>query len=206
MKELKRTRRISIAAIVTFILIVFALLSYEKPNHNYTIDATTTLKHVLEQDYLADVKLAEDDNIQLIDVRGPYEYDKGHLPNALNIYAPEILDDEYVETIENLKASDKTVVVYGATPDEALNPYMVLKQVGVKNIKMLPIALSYFQNKLIVTNIDLEKPIAKTIDNFIKESIKKAAEKPKPVVKKVIRKKVIVPKKKKKKMPIEGGC
>ncbi|HKJ06561.1 MAG TPA: rhodanese-like domain-containing protein [Flavobacteriaceae bacterium] len=206
MKELKRTRRISIAAIVTFLLIVLALLSYEKPNHNYTVDAPTTLNYVLEQDYIADLTTVEGENVQLIDVRGPYEFEKGHLPNALNIYAPEILDDEYVETIEDLKDSEKTIIVYGATPDEALNPFMILKQVGFKNVKMLPIVLTYYQNKLVISKVDLEKPVAKDIDKFIKESIKKAAEKPKPIVKKAIPKKVVVPKKKKKKMPIEGGC
>ena len=146
----------------------------------------------------------------LIDVRGIYEYNKGHIENAINIFGPEILNDENSEQIEEIQNSGKNIIIYGANPNEALAPFMVLNQIGVDNVKMLPIELSYNQTQLVTKTVDLEKSNG-DISAFIAESVKKAekaakAAKAKPVVKKIPPKKVVIPKKKKKKMPIEGGC
>ena len=77
------------------------------------------------------------------------------------------------------KKENKTIVLYNTNPNEVVAPFMVLYQLGFKNLKIAGINNSYDQNKLITKNIDVEKSVA-DINAFINESIKKAAKKPKP--------------------------
>jgi rhodanese-related sulfurtransferase len=207
MKELEKTKRISVAAVLTILIVAIAVLTYKRPKHNYTIDSKASLEQILKTDYLASIEAINSETDVLIDVRGIYDYNKGYLNNAVNMFGPEILNDENFEQIENFQEAGKNIIIYGANPNEALEPFMVLSQIGVKNLKMLPIALTYNQTQLVTKTVDLEKPNG-DIAAFIAESIKKAKEaaKAKPVVRKAPPKKVVIPKKKKKKMPIEGGC
>lgn len=205
MKELEKTKRISIAAVLTILLVIIALFSYNRPKHLYAESIDKSMDLVTNTDYLLSVLDIENLEVTLVDVRSNIEYYRGHLDSAINIYAPEILEDENASIFKDLKEKNKTVVLYGQNPNDALIPVMLLKQLGYDNVKLLNIDLFYDQDKLIVkkSHLELNKY---DINKFIEESVKKAAAKPKPkprpkpVVKKVI------PKKKKKKMPVEGGC
>ena len=206
MKELEKTKRVSGAAVITILVVAIAVLSYKRPKHNYAINSEASLETVLNTDYLADISKLNNDTDVLIDVRGPYDFDKGHLENAINLYAPELLNDENSDILESIQEDGKNIILYSHHPDDALAPFMILQQLGIKNIKILPIELSYNKTELITKTVSLEKSNA-NISAFIAESVKKAMAKPKPkpVVKKAPPKKII-PKKKKKKMPMEGGC
>ena len=204
MKELEKTKRISIASVLTILVVIIALLSYKRPKHNYTINTRQALENITGSDYFLTLNEIDNPDYALIDIRNQYEYEKGHLENAINIYAPEILNDDSSDVFKDLKEQNKTVILYGENPNEAIAPYMLLYQLGYENIKILSIEINYDQNKLIAKNVGIEKT-APNINTFIKESIKKAAVKPKPRVVKKATKKVIPIKKKKKVMP-EGGC
>lgn len=204
MKELEKTKRISIASVLTILVVIIALLSYKRPKHNYTINTRQALENITGSDYFLTLNEIDNPDYALIDIRNQYEYEKGHLENAINIYAPEILNDDSSDVFKDLKEQNKTVILYGENPNEAIAPYMLLYQLGNENIKILSIEINYDQNKLIAKNVGIEKT-APNINIFIKESIKKAAVKPKPRVVKKPPKKVIPIKKKKKVMP-EGGC
>ena len=203
MKELEKTKRISIASVLFILVILIGLLTYKRPKNLYSLNTQTALENIITNDYLIPLnKLGEVDHI-LIDIRSQYEFEKGHLENAINIYTPEILSDENTEVFNKLKSDNTTVILYGTNPDEALEPHMLLYQLGYPNLKILLAENSYSQNKLITKNVEIEKSVG-DVNAFIDESIKKANIKPKaktpPPPKKVIRVK------KKKKMPTEGGC
>ncbi len=203
MKELEKTKRISIAAVITILVIIIALLSYKRPKHMYMVNTKNTLEKITASDYFLSLSEINDSESILIDVRNQYEYEKGHLENAVNVYAPEILNDANSDLFEELKQENKTVILYGTNPNEVIAPFMLLYQLGYDNVKILCIVNSYNQNKLIAKNVGIEKP-ATDISAFIKESRKKAAVKPKPIAKKVPKK--VIPFKKKKKKAPEGGC
>ena len=216
MKELEKTKRISIAAVLTILVVIIALLSYKRPKHLYTTQPTDVLAQVLSPDYLIAQKDIDLTNQTLIDIRSQFDFDKGHLENAINMYAPEILNDENSDKLEDLKKDGNTLVLYGNNPNEAIAPYMVLYQLGYENIKILSVENSYYQNKLLTKDATIENSVA-DVNAFIQESIKKkeeamkkakaAAAKPRYVAPKPkTTPKKVVPKKKKKKMPEEGGC
>ena len=202
MKELEKTKRISIATMLTILVIIIALLSYKRPKHIYTVNTKDTLKKITNTDYTISLDKIDKPNYVLIDLRNKYEFEKGHLKNAIHVFAPEILNEANTDFFEKLKKDDKTAILYGAHPNEIISTYMLLHQLGINNTKVLCVENSYYQNKLITKPVSIEKPNA-DINQFIAASIKKAAIKPKPVIQK--KKKVFTVKKKKKRKP-EGGC
>lgn len=203
MKELEKTKRISIAAVLTILLIVIALLSYKRPAYMYTQDINEALERITANNYLVTYSDLNSSDYALVDIRSQIDFDKGHLDNAINIYAPEVLTESNFEIIKELQDESKTIVLYGYEPNEALAPFMVLNQLGIDKIKILKSTLIYNQDQLIVNDAKVEDNLY-DVKQFIAESVKKAAVKPKPKPKPVVKK--VIPKKKKKKMPVEGGC
>jgi len=205
MKELEKTKRISIAAVLTILLFIIVLLTYKRPEYLYAQNINESLENLTEQQYLIAQNDLANINYVLVDIRSQIEYDKGHLENAINIYAPQILESENYSQIKDFNENSKTIVLYGAEPNEALAPFMVLNQLGVKDLKILKSKLEYNQDELVVKTAEIELN-RYDVKQFIAESIKKAEAKPKPKPKPKPVVKKIIPKKKKKKMPVEGGC
>lgn len=205
MKELEKTKRISIASVLFILIVLIGLLSYKRPKHLYSIDPTAALNHIASNDFFINTNQLTEVSHQLVDIRSQIEFEKGHLENAINMYTPEILNQENTEILKSINSENKVIVLYGANPNEALSAYMTLYQLGIENISVLLVENSYNQNKLISKNVIIEKS-ENDITAFINESVKKAAQKPKPkpVIKKPV--KQVIPVKKKKKMPVEGGC
>lgn len=201
MKELEKTKRISIAAVLVILVVIIALLAYERPKHLYKVNTHNTLDKVLTNDYFISLEEINNPDYVLIDIRNKVEFEKGHLENALNIHSPELLNNTHSEVFKELKENNKIAILYGNNPTEANTPFMILYQLGYTS-KILLVENSYLQNKLITKNSEIGKSIT-DVNAFIIKSQKNASVKPKPVKK--IPKKVI-PVKKKKKMPVEGGC
>lgn len=210
MKELEKTKRISIAAVLTILVVLIALLSYKRPKHLYTVNTHDTLEKITNYSYFMAQNEIDKGTHFLVDIRNSFEFDKGHLENAINMPSPEILSEDNSEILENLKEENKTIVIYGNNPNQAIAPYMLLSQLGFDNLKILMVENSYSQNKLITKNVTIENSTA-DVTAFIKESIQKTEETMKKaniVVKQkaITPPKKIIPVKKKKKMPAEGGC
>ncbi|TXG35305.1 rhodanese-like domain-containing protein [Seonamhaeicola maritimus] len=210
MKELEKTKRLSIAAVLTILVILIALLSYKRPEHLYTVNTQDTLEKVVNNNYLITLEDLNQENHVLVDVRNSFDFNKGHLDNAINITSPEILEDDNSRIINKIKEENKTIVLYGNTPNETTLPYLLLSQLGYDNLKILTVKNSYNQNKLITENFVIENN-ATDIDAFIQESVKNKEAAMKKLKARAIPKvqptpKKVIPVKKKKKMPIEGGC
>ena len=216
MKELEKTQRISIAAVLTILAVLIAVISYKKPKHLYDSNTKETLAKITNTTYFINQSDIDPSQQVLIDIRNQFDYDRGHLENALNMYTPEILSDANTDALEAIKNEGKTIVLYGNNPSETVTAFMLLTQLGFNQVKILSVTNSYYQNKLITKDTTLETAVA-DISGFIKESVEKTEAimakkskssfktKPTSTVKTTTPTKVI-PKKKKKKAPVEGGC
>lgn len=204
MKELEKTKRISIAATLFILAVIIGLLTYKRPKNIYAINTKDTLEKITSENYYITLEELKSPDYVLIDIRNQYEFEKGHLENAINIYAAEILSEDNSKVFDELKESKKTAVLYGNNPQEVNAPFLILYQLGYNNIKLLAIENSYLQNKLISKNVVIEKSEA-DVTAFINESVKKSntVETVKVVV--APPKKVITVEKKKK-AAAEGGC
>ena len=205
MKELEKTKRISIAATLFILAVIIGLLTYKRPKNIYAINTKDTLEKITGDNYIITLNELNNPDYVLVDIRNQYEFEKGHLENAINIYAAEILSDDNSKVFNELKENNKTAVLYGNSPQEPNAPFLILYQLGYDNIKLLAIENSYLQNKLISKNTVIEKSEA-DVTAFINESVNKAttAETLKKVV--IAPPKKVITVQKKKKAPAEGGC
>ena len=126
MKELEKTKRLSIAAVLTILVILIALLSYKRPEHLYTVNTQDTLEKVVNNNYLITLEDLNQENHVLVDVSNSFDFNKGHLDNAINITSPEILEDDNSRIINKLKEENKSIVLYGNNPNETTLPYLLL--------------------------------------------------------------------------------
>ncbi len=203
MKELEQTKRISIASVLFILIILIGLLTYKRPKYIYELTPQQAVENVVSANFLISLNNIPTTDAAIIDIRSPFEFQKGHLENAINIQAAEILNEENKIIFDKFKDENTTAVLYGANPNEALAPYMVLNQLGYTNLKIATINLNYTQNKLVTQNATLEQSEA-DVNAFIAASLKKAMITPKKVT--PVQPKKVIPMRKKKKTAAEGGC
>ena len=206
MKELEKVKRISIVSILFILAILVGVLTFERPKNMYAIDTVSTLEKLIDQDYFVSIEEMNDPNMVVIDVRSPFEYNKGYLANAINMRSVEMLTDENQTILNEIKDSNKTALLYGKNPEEANIPFTILYQLGFDNLKILAANITYAENNIVTTPSILEKS-QDDIKAYIDESVKKVEAASTNAVKQVkpAPKKVITVQKKKKK-PVEGGC
>jgi len=206
MKELEKVKRISIVSILFILVILVGVLTFERPKNMYAIDTVSTLEKLIDQDYFVSIEEMNNPNMVVIDVRSPFEYNKGYLANAINMRSVEMLTDENQTILNEIKDSNKTALLYGKNPEEANIPFTILYQLGFDNLKILAANITYAENNIVTTPSILEKS-QDDIKAYIDESVKKVEAASTNAVKQVkpAPKKVITVQKKKKK-PVEGGC
>ncbi len=207
MKELEKTKRISISAILFLLVIVIGVLTFRKPQFSFsnssvnTLEVVTTSSHVISLD---EFKNSDPSSYTLIDIRTNFDFSKGHLDNAINIPISQILQAVNNGTFSDAESTENTVILYGEHPQDADAAWMLLFQMGYEQIKILTIRTYYENRQFHVQNVEVGKPAYDFAEKMKKASvqkIKKVEAKPAPAPKK----KVITQPKKKKKMP-EGGC
>ncbi|MEE4255541.1 MAG: rhodanese-like domain-containing protein [Bacteroidales bacterium] len=140
-----------IAFVVTFILvIVIGLLTLNWPDLEYKRSLEETVEVILQEEdlvYPEDLVMIveyEEPGYAIIDLRSPYDYIKGHINGAVNIPVNSILDKENLKTFNQYVTDSVTVVFYGKDQLEANGPWMILKQIGFDNIKVLMGGYHYF--------------------------------------------------------------
>ena len=211
MKELERTKRISVSAVLFLLIIVIGVLTFRKPKHVFENDTATTLQKIMDKDYiltLDEFNSKDPSQYALFDIRSNFEYAKGHFKDAVNISTHQAFDDSSTELLSDLKNGGKTIIIYGENPDEADSAWMLLYQLGYENVKILCVETSYVDNKFQIKNYALEKPsvnYAKVIQLAKEQNVANNTKKVEKVVVKKAPKKVVPKPKKKKRVP-EGGC
>ena len=203
MKELEKTKRISIATTLFILAVLIGLFTFQRPKNTFVHTTQKTLEKISDQSYLTSISEINNPKYVFVDVRSAYEFEKGSLKNAININTPDFLAEKNLKVFQELKNTEKTIVLYGKNPEEVNLPFLLLYQLGFDNVKLLTIELDYVQNRLFTKNSDVE--ISKNnIAAFIGASQKNAGVKTKITKTKPLQKKIVV--RKKKKRTAEGGC
>jgi len=207
MKELEKTKRISISAVLFLLVVVISLLTFRKPQFSFTNNTAKTLEFIGEKSYIlsmSEFEQIKDQASFIIDVRSSFDFSKGHIDKAINIPLSQLLDKSSIDLIKN-SSLQNPAILYGKSPEEANAAFMLLYQLGNPDIKVLSVVTFYDDRQFHVKNIEIGKAkvnYAATMEKAMIQPIKKVVVKPAP---KPVKKKVVVQPKKKKKMP-EGGC
>lgn len=208
-------------------IILIGLFTLHKPEFEYTMSLDETHQYVMvpgDEIYPFDaMQILQEDKpgFQFIDLRNEYEFNLGHLPNAINIPQYSLLKEDFTDMLEGLEEDSVMIVLYGRDQSQANGPWMLLKQLGYKNVRLLMGGYNYYaalQDSNFVENeipryyteqnwYDYQSIIDKVVADA-QEALTKneastelqAAPKPKPQPEPVI------PVKKAKQAVIEGGC
>ena len=131
MKELTKTRRLTISSIVFVLVLVFGFLTFRSPNLVYelspdiSIEDLYNIENEMIPDEMMDILAYGDSNSVLIDVRDPYEYDKGYLGEAINIPVSDILEEESIIFFQEMKEDSVIVILYAKDQLDANGPWLL---------------------------------------------------------------------------------
>lgn len=214
MKELTKTRRLTISIIVFVFILVIGFLTFRSPNLVYelspelAIEELYNIENEMIPDEMMDILAYGDSNSVLIDLRDPYEYGKGYLGEAINIPVSEILEEESLSFLQEMKEDSVTVILYAKDQMDANGPWMLLRQLGFDNIKILLGGYDYMANEDIDYYDMPEIPLYLVEEpqlNFA-EFIENASQSTGQIDEQIEKPKQIAPVKRKKKVVAEGGC
>lgn len=140
-----------VAFVVIFVLIiVFGLLGINWPDLTYkrSLEETSATlidnRDIMYPEDLVGIIEMEDPAYRIIDIRNPYEYIKGHIKSAENLPSNSLLDKDMLSKLEQYAADSLIVVLYGQDQLEANGPWLILKQMGFDNLRVLLGGYGYF--------------------------------------------------------------
>ncbi len=129
-----------IGVVVFAIVIVLGLIFIKQPGKNYLItesemlEELLTYKQTIGPDKVVDILFQKDSLYRFIDLRSTPDFINGHIEGAVNIPVSHILDEEY----ENILNQDEKInILYYSDHCGACGPWMILRQLGYKNNKVL---------------------------------------------------------------------
>jgi len=136
-------KRTFITVLIFIAIIVVGLLTIRSPKLKYALSPQQTVELVTQEDdvmypyELEDILSGVNDTVILIDIRDVFEFGRGHIEGAENIAAITLLNEDHIKRLEQLKDNGMTVVIYGNDQLQANGPWMVFRQLGFDNVKVL---------------------------------------------------------------------
>ncbi len=114
----------------------------------------------MSTDEIADAVIQKDPSFQLIDVRAQDEFEKFHLPNAINIPLTDILSDEWADFLDQ---DVKMNVFYSNGNLKSNEAWMITRQLGFENNYVMQGGLNYWAE----TIMDPKAPASTSPDDEI---------------------------------------
>jgi len=156
---------------VFIVVLIVGFLTMHKPLITFNKDMNQSLADLNQTEalfypwQLENFINKQDQNIVLFDIRDKFIYGQGNIPGSENISANDLTMNESIERLKELKERNITVVLYGNNQLEANGPWMLFRQVGFENVKVLAGGYQYyFQHKENLTDckndttFTIEKP------------------------------------------------
>ncbi len=133
------------------VIIVIGLVTLSKPRLSYvltpqqTIDLVTYDEGFVFPYELEDILNKTIDTVIVVDIRNTFQFGRGHIPGAENISAVELLSKENIKRLKQLQDANQAILIYANNLTEANGPYMVLRQIGFNNVKVLMGGYDYYK-------------------------------------------------------------
>lgn len=212
-KKGKRTLNSVIAFIMIIVILVAGYILIVPSDIYYQLSTEEMLEEAAMSDYqvypedVAYFADTEDEGYFLVDVRDPHSYQTAHIGNAVNIPVHDLLENENRQLFDKLAEDSVEVILYGIDQLEANGGWMLLRQLGYSNVKVMMGGYDYYST----SSLDLydlpeipEYMVEEPMFDFagIMEEMSggdfeiEPSEKPE----------MVVPIRKKKKTVVEGGC
>jgi rhodanese-related sulfurtransferase len=141
MKELNKTKRLTIAAVTIAAVFIVGLLTLNRPEVIYKLSPEVMLSKLNNPEFNLNTtqiqELIKNDNSTtvFIDIRNPIDFSKNHINKAINIPLRELFEHQNLNMLHKLEEK-QMVVIYGESSRHTNGAWMMLQQTGFKNIKM----------------------------------------------------------------------
>ncbi len=151
MKQITFTPR----TILTAVLLLFGVIIAAVPKNTTTpyklsaeqiLDELKSGTQYLEPEQVAQMLVEKDPYLQLVDIRPLNEFEKFSLQGAVSIPIDNLLSPDFVETFDQ---DTKMNVFYGNGTTQANEAWMLLRQLGYKNIYVLRGGLNYWAEAIL---------------------------------------------------------
>jgi rhodanese-related sulfurtransferase len=136
-----------ILAIATLVLGLIIAAVPADTTRPYKLTAEQLLEEVnmrtqyIAPETVADMMVKKDPSMRLLDVRGKDEFDKYHLPDAINIPLTDLLSEEYADILDQ---DVKMNVFYSNGSLHANEAWLITRQLGYQNNYVLEGGLNYW--------------------------------------------------------------
>ena len=143
--EFTKTNWITFGVFATLIVLVFSFIFLKTEKYPFKTPLDKELAEIKRASFqvapqtVAKAILNKDKSIIFVDVRSQFDFAKGHFPDAKNIYKVNLMNDSTMDFFLALKETNKKAILYGSSASEANVPFMILKQMGVENIRYLAV-------------------------------------------------------------------
>lgn len=143
--EFTRTNWITFGLIAILLVLVLGFIFLKTEKYTFKTPLDKELSDIKMTSFqaspqsVANAILNKDKSIVLVDVRSQFDFAKGHLPDAKNIYKVNLMNEENMDFFKALKEGNKKAILYGSSASEANVPFMILKQMGIENISYLAV-------------------------------------------------------------------
>ncbi len=142
--------RTLIALSVFAVVLIIGFVTMRKPLMTYESDAKESINQLNNPAayfypwQLDSFLQKKKQNVVLFDIRDNFTYGQGHIPGAENLSANDLIHKESIERLEDLNDKNVTVVLYGEDQLQANGPWMLFRQVGFGNVKILVGGYEYY--------------------------------------------------------------
>ncbi len=114
------------------LIVVVSAYIFRPKYPSYQTDINQSLSLILNQSKQVSAK--DIAGIQIIDIRSADLYAQGHTQNAVNIPARQLLENESLEWLKKIGENGKEAILCGGNELQASAPWLLLQQLGYKNI------------------------------------------------------------------------
>ena len=203
--------RTLIALSAFVIILIVGFVTMRKPLLTYKLDMKQSVSQLDNPDayfypwQLENFLQKKMQNVVLYDIRDNFTYGQGHIPGAENLSANDLSQKESIKRLEELKDKNVTVVLYGEDQLQANGPWMLFRQVGFDNVKVLLGGYKYYvQHKDNLAATKSDTSYLKGVPKF--DYAEMAAPKDGSAIQSTADKKPVVIRRRKKTAAAAGGC
>ena len=139
----RNPKRLTISLLIFLFIIFIGFITMKKPEYVYKTSPDEMVGAILSLEGEITPKKAfglvhdNDPNYVFIDIRNRYDYIKGHIENAVNIPLTQLIEKSTLKTFDKYANDKVCMVLYGNDQTGANGPWMILKQLGYLNVKVL---------------------------------------------------------------------
>ena len=205
----KISNKLPLIGVAFVLILIVGFVSSKEPELKYEMSSEQMhielLKRteILTPEEAVKILYSNTPGYRFIDLRTPQDFINGHIDGAINIPLQNILSDEYNDFWAD---RSKINIIYANTHDQACGPWMLLKQLGHNNNRIMLGGYSFFRENVkddfAIRSKNYHDEKAKyDFAKIVKETAGSGVSTAKPS-----QTKKAPPVRRKKKLAAEGGC